>query len=264
MPDVNRTPSELPPYHVLITGFGVGIFSRSFYAINTDSLRTQPFSRYAVNPSWLAVKTLHNTILKIDVSIKSISPSGQPRPVDSDARLVATREIHITALQVPVTYDAVLSTIPGLHTRPPVLPPSSDPSLPLPSPPADGYDLFLHVGVSDSPLLQLERVGHKFGYDMKDAAGCLAPLVCVSREETRQLSEAQRTENSRLREDSLESPIDVNETPKRGFGKGYESFAEELYTEIDVEGLVHHLKRCGVEVSNSPLSVVPFTLSTFT
>ncbi|KIM58517.1 hypothetical protein SCLCIDRAFT_86792, partial [Scleroderma citrinum Foug A] len=203
-------PSELRPYHVLVTGFG-------------------PFSRYAVNPSWLAVKALHNTILEVEVSIESISPSAQPRPIDSDACLVVTREVHITALQVPVTYDAVLSTIPGLHTRPPVLPPSSDPSLPLPSPPPDGYDLFFHVGVSDSPLLQLERVAHKFGYDKKDAAGCLAPL------------------------DSLESPVDGNETSKRGFGKGYESFAEELYTEMDVEGLVHHLKKCGVEYINTSM-----------
>ena len=157
----------------------------------------------------------------------------------------------------------MLSTIPGLHTRPPVLPPSLDPSLPLPSPPPDGYDLFFHVGVSDSPLLQLERVAHKFGYEKKDAAGCLAPLVCVSREENRQLPEAQRTEIAPRKEGSLESPVDANETPKRGFGKGYESFAEELYTDLDVEGLVHHLKKCGIEVSNSLLSVVPLTLSTF-
>lgn len=106
--------------------------------------------------------------------------------------------------------------------------------------------------MSDSPSLQLERVAHKFGYEKKDAAGCLAPLVCVPQEETRQLPEAQRTEIARLREGSLESPIDANETPKRGFGKGYESFAEELYTEIDVEDLVHHLKKCGVEVGSLP------------
>ncbi|KAL4074003.1 hypothetical protein V8B97DRAFT_1274953 [Scleroderma yunnanense] len=221
-------PPELRPYHVLVTGFG-------------------PFSRYAVNPSWLAVKPLHNTVLKVDVAIEPIFPCDHPLPVNPDACLIATREIHITALQVPLTYEAVLSVVPGLHTRPPVLPPSSDPFLPTPSPPPDGYDLFFHVGVIGRGSLRMERVGHKFGYNMKDATGSLAPTVRVSREETTQPREAQRTEIARLRDYNVELPVDGNETPKRGFGKGYELFAEEIYTEVDVEKLVHHLKKSGVE-----------------
>ncbi|KIJ18784.1 hypothetical protein PAXINDRAFT_71146, partial [Paxillus involutus ATCC 200175] len=39
----------------------------------------------------------------------------------------------------------------------------------------------------------------------------------------------------------------------RGFGKGYESFPEEIYTDIDVEKLVHHLKKSGVEQIYSSL-----------
>ena len=34
----------------------------------------------------------------------------------------------------------------------------------------------------------------------------------------------------------------------RGFGKGYESFAEDLHTAIDVEHLVYDMKAQGVEV----------------
>ena len=52
-----------------------------------------------------------------------------------------------------------------------------------------------------------------------------------------------------LRDDGFESAVDANEIPRRGFGKGYESFAEEIYTDIDVDGLVQHLKKCGIEVS---------------
>ncbi|KAG6329084.1 hypothetical protein ID866_10006 [Astraeus odoratus] len=235
MTDVTLNGEPLPklrPYHVLVTGFG-------------------PFSRYTVNPSWLAVKSLHNAILKVDVP----TPGDHALVVDTDARLTATREIHITALQVPVTYDAVLSIVPGLHARPPVLPPTSDPFFPPRSPPPDGYDLFFHVGVIGRGALRMERVGHKFGYNMKDATATLAPIVRVSREESNPPPETQRSEVARLRDArdySVESPVDGNDTPKRGFGKGYESFPEEIYTEVDVEKLVQHLKKCGVQVSFSP------------
>lgn len=208
----------------------------------------QPFSRYAVNPSWLAVKSLHNAVLNVDVDV-AIEPvlTGDHLP---DACLTATREIRITALQIPVTYEAVLSIVPGLHARPPVLPPDSDPFLPTATPPPDGYDLFFHVGVIGRGPLRMECAGHKFGYNMKDATGSLAPIVRVSREENNQPPEAQRMEIARLRDYSIESPVDGNDTPKRGFGKSYESFPEEIHTEIDVAKLVHHLKKCGVEVSN--------------
>jgi hypothetical protein len=45
------------------------------------------------------------------------------------------------------------------------------------------------------------------------------------------------------------SPIDTTvDHPVRGFGKGYESFAEDLHTVIDVEHLVYAMKEQGVEV----------------
>jgi len=226
--------------------------------VHTDFLRVQPFSRYAANPSWLAAKPLHNTALTVDVAIEPILPDDHL----PGASPIATREIHITALQIPVTYEAVLSIIPGLHARPPVLPPSSDPFLPTATPPPEGYDLFFHVGVIGRGSLRMEHGAHKFGYNMKDSAGTLAPIVRVSREENNQPPEAQRMEFVRLRDYTIESPVDGNDMPKRGFGKGYESFPEEISTDIDVEKLVHHLKKCGVEVSSSSLFVVPFLLST--
>ena len=44
-------------------------------------------------------------------------------------------------------------------------------------------------------------------------------------------------------------PVDTSmDHPVRGFGKGYESFAEDLHTMIDVEHLVYTMKEQGVEV----------------
>ena len=107
-----------------------------------------------------------------------------------------------------------------------------------------------------SPSLQLERLGHKFGYYGKDAAGALPPIVCMSQEEAScQHYGVQHMEMANPRDDDFPSAVDANETPRRGFGKGYESFAEELCTEVGVDGLVQQLKKCGIEVSNFFLTV---------
>lgn len=149
---------------------------------------------------------------------------------------------------MPVAYDDVLSIVPGLHARPPVLSPIEDAS----PPPPNGYDLVVHVGVAGRGPLRIERTSHKFGYNMKDANGCHAPIVRVAREEPprgpSEPSPAERLERARLGYD-IDGPIDSGEPPKRGFGKGYELFQEELYTDVEVEKLVHHLKKSGVEVS---------------
>ncbi|KAF9227431.1 peptidase C15, pyroglutamyl peptidase I-like protein [Gyrodon lividus] len=236
---VESSVSDVRPYHVLVTGFG-------------------PFSRYAVNPSWLAVKPLHNTVLHVDVPADGMTRDHRtvPTELNTDTTLIFTpRNIHITTLKVPVTYEDVLSVVPGLYTRPPVLPSTEDSCSAL-SPPPDGYDLILHVGVAGRGPLRMERVGHKFGYNMKDAKGCHAPIVRVTREEasrgSSEPSEAERMERARLGY-VIEGPIDGSEPPKRGFGKGYESFPEEIYTDVDVEKLVHHLKGSGVEQIYSSL-----------
>jgi pyrrolidone-carboxylate peptidase len=59
-------------------------------------------------------------------------------------------------------------------------------------------------------------------------------------------------ERARLGYD-IDGPIDGGEPPKRGFSKGYESFPDEIYTDVDVEKLVHHLKKSGVEQVYSSL-----------
>ena len=178
----------------------------------------------------------------------------------------APRRIHITTLQVPVTYQSVLSTVPGLHAHPPILPFSGDPSLPPIPPPEKGYDFIFHIGVAGRGPLRLEKLCHKFGYRMKDAEGQYAPAVQLPKE-IHADSEAERLEIERLPLAGLGgqsgvfpsgvhghmvegSPNDsVEHQPNRGFGKGYETFPDELYTDIDVARLIHHLKEIGIEVS---------------
>ncbi|KAJ3528951.1 hypothetical protein NM688_g7925 [Phlebia brevispora] len=111
---------------VLVTGFG-------------------PFWRYAENPSWLAVKPLHNTILHVEPSSDPVfvqnsqslvAQNPQPlivradqigavhledqldaMPVDeADTSPPRPVEIHITALEIATTYQAAISTVNGLHS----------------------------------------------------------------------------------------------------------------------------------------------------
>lgn len=220
-----------------------------------DCPRTQPFHRFKVNPSWLAVKPLHDTILYIDPPAEPITVDDQLTVAEANIPTLTVRDIHLSILQVPVTYEDVLAIVPGLHARPPIIPPAVDPDLTNIIPPPDGFDLIFHVGVTGRGPLRMERVGHKFGYNMKDATGCLAPIVRVSREESSnpnhghsEPSPMERMERARLSGYDIEAPVDGAEPPKRGFGKGYETFPEEIYTDIDVEKLVHHLKKSGIDV----------------
>ncbi|KAF7298245.1 Proteophosphoglycan ppg4 [Mycena chlorophos] len=113
---------------VLLTGFG-------------------PFGTFKENPSWLAVKTLHDTVLK--------------------------KHIHITTLQVPVVYKSVLEIVPGFHQAPPKLPEDAG-ELDVPE---DGYDLIVHVGVAGPGGLLAERQAHKTGYTLPDYKRESPPLV---------------------------------------------------------------------------------------
>jgi pyroglutamyl-peptidase len=108
-------------------------------------------------------------------------------------------------------------------------------------------------------------MGHKKGYNMKDATGKLAPIVpvSISTEESGPAadasdpvppSEAQRAEMERLGYDPfgrLEDPVDGGDIPTRGLGKGYEAFDDEIHTDIDALKLVHFLKETGFEVNSS-------------
>lgn len=157
------------------------------------------------------------------------------------------RQIHITTLQVPVVYQDVLDISPGLHARPPILPPLEDPAYEPVDLPQNGFDFIMHVGVAGMGPLRLETLGHKLGYASADAKGEYAPIV--------ELTEGSRgaapggnlidVSSSNVLEDSAGF---IKSQPIRGFGEGYEELPEELYTGIDVTQLVSYLKENGVQV----------------
>ena len=169
------------------------------------------------------------------------------------------QQIHITALEIPVSYQAVLNTVPGLHGRPPVLPSPNDPSFAVPPPPANGYDFIFHVGVAGRGPLRIERIGHKNGYRMKDGDGEYAPIVHLPKDTIGLDAEAELARMERMLAGTVDVPglpmppgaaevVDIPPAPNRGFGKGYETFADELSTEIDVPKLIVHLKENGIDV----------------
>ncbi|KAG5342907.1 hypothetical protein C0989_005855 [Termitomyces sp. Mn162] len=202
----------------------------------SDSGEAQPFHHYEVNPSWLAVQPLHDTTLYPDPT--AAGTRGRPRP------------IHISALEIPVIYEAVLADVPGLHSRPPILPHTVRDS--FPPPPPSGYDFIFHIGVAGRGPLRMERQGHKLGYHMKDADGKLAPLArSTPKDFSRRPDDhlAENLERERLGLEMVEHiGSDTSARPTRGFGVQYESFPDELPTEIDVTRLVQDLKQSGIEV----------------
>jgi len=191
------------PWRILVTGFAV-----------------QPSEPDDISPSWLAVKPLHNVVIP---------------PDESDPERM--RPIHITALQIPPTYEAILDCIPGLHLRPPILPEWADQS--FLRPPDQGYDFLFHIGVVGRGPLRIERQGHKTGYQMKDASGALAAVS------TSALSLALGGDDIEL--DGLPSNLVGHDRPIRGFAHGYDKFHEEISTDLEVDSLLHHLKDLGIE-----------------
>ena len=228
----------------------------------------QPFAHYGDNPSWLAVEPLQNTVLYTDIHPKSSSHAPTPEIAHDP------RPIHITTLKVPVVYQDVLDIVPGLHARPPHLPPDA-PGDCVP-PPASNYDFVFHLGVAGRGPLRMERLGHKLGYHMKDAKGKLAPIVRVSPKDFSRhgdpvgsgpggeptalvermdgggvagLTMAESMERERLgMSDIVEAGDPQAVRPTRGFGVGYETLPDEITSDIDVTRLVHDLKKSGVEV----------------
>ena len=193
------------------------------------------------------MKQLQNTILHTDIQSETTTEEDHHQ-----------RPIHISTLQIPVIYDDVLAIVPGLHARPPVLPESIPPDF-LP-PPKTSYDFMFHIGVAGRGPLRLERVGHKLGYHMKDATGKLADLVRSTpkdfsrRDNTNTMSfAAENAERERLGMDPIEAPTVVGGDSivkaTRGFGPAYETFPDDITTDIDVTKLVQELRRSGVEVS---------------
>ena len=212
--------------------------------MNFMTFHLQPFSYITQNPSWLAVAPLHNTVIK-----------------------TASASIHITTVgPVRVAYEAVLSLVPGLHARPPRLPSLDSRDIPMPEPaaepPAEGYDFVFHLGAGNNGKLSIEQVGHKSGYRSPGVDGKLAPVMGAVPVLHATPSVAEQFEAERLRrgtesisdegegEDEDSGPDDNGATrQRRGFAEGYECFPEELHTEIDVPGVIEHLKQQGETVS---------------
>ncbi|KAA1472864.1 peptidase C15, pyroglutamyl peptidase I-like protein [Dentipellis sp. KUC8613] len=249
-----------------LTPFSVNPGHCSLQPIPDDSLRVLltgygPFFRYRENASWLAVRSLNNTYLQVETSHsldRMVEDDTIPKYTNGHSQTY-TQLIHITSLQLPLTYQAILDIVPGFHTRPPTLPPG-DPANPLADPPEQGYDFIFHIGLAGRGPLRMERLGHKIGYRMKDTTGEHAPVVDylpdASTAAGHEASQAEILENVQLLGSSRLSssmgdttnPADVTvEVPVRGFGKGYEGFADDFYTAIDVERLVHDLKHSGIE-----------------
>lgn len=181
---------------------------------------SQPFSTYDVNPSWLAVKALHNAVLTVPLSAPSTPDKARGDLFTAPRSSQQRQRVFVTVLQMPVAYDAVLSRAPGLHAAPPQLPEPID----LPTPPAyvppRGFDFVMHVGVAGRGPLRLEKRGHKTGYNKPDAAGQLAPVMHTGEEEDPQ-------------------------HPVRGAGERYTNMPEDLFTDVDVGGIVQYLLHSG-------------------
>ncbi|KZT72046.1 peptidase C15, pyroglutamyl peptidase I-like protein [Daedalea quercina L-15889] len=136
--------------------------AQTTYDVDPDALRVLvtgygPFRSFKINPSWLAVKPLHNITIR----------TAEDRPV------------HVTSLEIPTVYESVLTLTSSIHSRPPIVPTPKDPAMATAKPPTDGYDFILHVGVmskSGNPI-RLEQRGRKYGYDKDDAEGNMCEVV---------------------------------------------------------------------------------------
>ncbi|KAI0786750.1 peptidase C15 pyroglutamyl peptidase I-like protein [Abortiporus biennis] len=235
MTDLDDITSDPTTIRVLITGFG-------------------PFQRYNVNPSWLSVKPLHNTILYTQPSTIPQPSASSESDTTGDAMDIPPdepRRIHITALEVPVSYPAVLSVVPQIHGRPPYVPRPSDPAMNILPPPVNGYDFVFHVGVAGRGGLRIEKLAHKFGFRMKDGDGSYAPTVVLPKED-HVIEELSLIPGLTFAEPTP-NPVEAAEAnpndgqPNRGFGEGYKNYSDELYTDIDVARLINYLKENGVE-----------------
>ncbi|KAI0253981.1 hypothetical protein BJV78DRAFT_100154 [Lactifluus subvellereus] len=182
----------------------------------------------------------------VDVDHPNGFPSNDPQ------------HIHISSLQIPPTYDAVLDCVTGIHARPPIIPPTNPPTSRIAPPPEHGYDFIFHIGLAGRGPFRIERLGHKAGYRMKDSINKQAPVIEFL-PESNALEPSQRETLEQMRLSSAHmamvghtSPIDATvDHPVRGFGKGYELYGEDLHTMIDVEHLVHAMKEQGIELYSS-------------
>ncbi|TKY87756.1 hypothetical protein EX895_003337 [Sporisorium graminicola] len=236
-PTLRVTPRELD---ILITGFG-------------------PFMSVGSNPSWLAVKPLHNTVLDLD-STPSLATAAttDDAQVNNDGEGVKAR---IQTMQVPVHYGSVLDVVPRIHGC--SSPPSPgahfwydsrlDPEFggtpsgvyptayPVEPPALKAWDVVIHVGVGRQGSLRCETQAHKLGYGKPDANAQWAPLAYSASTAT-----------------SIVAPKHLDKDGAvRGFAAGYEAFGELESTPIPVSELISWLKARGLQTEEVDQSFDP-------
>ncbi|GAA6044407.1 hypothetical protein JCM8097_002745 [Rhodosporidiobolus ruineniae] len=143
MPPIEPTPAAERPFHVHLTGFG-------------------PFGPHSINPSWDAVKPLHDTLLSSAPPPLSASPSSSSGASPPSSSSLKARPIRLTSSLLPVSYPACTAFLPLLHRggragahRP---------------------DLVVHVGVGLQGGVRLEGRARRWGYEREDVNGELAEV----------------------------------------------------------------------------------------
>ncbi|TFK29606.1 hypothetical protein FA15DRAFT_663757 [Coprinopsis marcescibilis] len=271
------------------------LFQSSLVPTTQSSAANSPIvsnGKRSVGAGTLSDKSKNSAIRSPKTSIPAPVPTvtSPPLPPLPDP---GPFNIHITALEIPVLYEAVHEIVPGLHLKPPKLPTESNYiDLPpdFPCPPGDaGYDFIFHVGVAGRGALRMEIIGHKFGYNMKDASGSYCAIVPPPSSHAKQALNATRGPASHP--PGMSVPVGAhnvnfrvgpagsggfgsmgmgynnerlgynpaghdpqpaipgsenNVRPVRGFGTAYESFPDEMMTDIDVTRLVQDLKASGI------------------
>ncbi|CDS00435.1 uncharacterized protein SPSC_01675 [Sporisorium scitamineum] len=211
---------------ILITGFG-------------------PFMSVGNNPSWLAVKPLHDTVLDLSTA-PTLSTTRDDKVANGDDDGGSGFKGRIQAMQIPVHYGSVLDVVPRIHGCEPGAPEARfwydsrldrdfggkprgvyPEAYPVEPPVSKSWDVVIHVGVGRQGSLRCETQAHKLGYGKPDANGEYAPLT-------------DSTANVLPKHLDKDGAI-------RGFSTAYETFTELESTRIPVSELVSWLKERGME-----------------
>lgn len=205
------------------------------------------------NPSWLAVKPLHNTMLDLTSSSAPVLDKSSSGSVVDANRVTEGVKARIQTLQVPVHYGSVLDLVPRIHGL--ASPPSPaahfwndarlDPDFggkpdqhypqayPEVQHPESGWDVVIHVGVGRQGSLRCETQAHKTGYSKPDANGEYAPLL--------------RSQPPAADLANAVAKYLCRQGGARGFDSGYEAFGDIESTRVGVSQLISWLKQCGMQ-----------------
>ena len=223
----------------------------------------QAFRGYDDNPSWLAVRNLHD--IQLDLSKEPTYANGKVADDTSSSQNPTGPVAHIQCVHIPVHYGTILDTIPRLHGSKEPFSPQAErwfddrcdstglaghkdkcyPDGYRIEHPKEGFDVIIHVGVGRAGGIRVETLGHKIGYKHGDTQEDLAPELPLT-------TLAQDLENGSVPveyDPSVANDELVQDGKLRGFGEGYEAFKLEEMTDVDVSRVVEWLKERGMSVS---------------